>query len=91
MSAQLPTIRLTYGTLEVRGFYRMDLGGWGRRETYKGDDGEVSYEMTHALNGEDMTPPKKTYPTGYDSRCGWCYLNAPHTEAAHDDSVRGRK
>ena len=37
----------------------------------------------HVTGPTDTSPYHFQYPSGYDSRCGWCYLNAPHSEAAH--------
>lgn len=41
----------------------------------------------HAASMDDRSDVKATYPRGYDSRCGWCYLNADHTVDAHTKSV----
>jgi hypothetical protein len=37
----------------------------------------------HLASADDKSPAHMTYPTGYDSRCGWCYLGANHSTAAH--------
>ncbi len=84
----LTTLRLEHGTLEVIGFYRTDLGGIVRSEYWRGDDGTTSYEHSHAKDKDDMTPPHSPSRDGYNSCCGWCYLNAPHTKAAHEERLK---
>lgn len=42
----------------------------------------------HVVSASDHSPQHHTYPTGYDSRCSWCWLNAAHSEAAHLAYVR---
>jgi len=48
-------------------------------------DGAI--RATHCTGPEDTSPVHSTYPTGYDSRCGWCYLNANHTQDEHRANV----
>lgn len=43
----------------------------------------------HLAGRDDDSPAHRTYPTGYDSRCSWCYLHANHTEQAHTAEVAG--
>lgn len=46
----------------------------------------VRYEgggHVHVVSGSDLSPEHRQYPGGYDSECSWCWLNAPHSEAAH--------
>lgn len=38
----------------------------------------------HLAGRDDSTPSHRTYPTGYDSKCSWCWLGAHHSEAAHE-------
>lgn len=60
---------------------RLRGGGWVRDEPGHLSGGDPAY--VHLAGPDDTTPGHVTYPTGYDSRCGWCYLGAPHTTAAH--------
>ena len=66
---------------EILGWRRIDLGGVMQERTYKGERGDLhaaawgDASAYHFING------------GYDSRCGWCWLNAPHTEDAHTASI----
>lgn len=59
---------------------RLRGGGWVR-ETF-GDYGERVASLFVA-GPDDDTPSHLTYPTGYDGACGWCWLNANHSDAAH--------
>ena len=71
-----------YGPTEPRQdviFSQGERGAWRRHEA----DGHV----THVASGTDRTPVHFQYPRGYDSRCGWCYLNATHSEQAHRQEV----
>lgn len=43
----------------------------------------------HLAGPDDASGAHATYPRGYDSRCGWCYLGAPHTDDAHTAKVSG--
>lgn len=45
----------------------------------------------HVATKHDDTPMHQTYQNGshqggYNPACGWCYLNARHSEAAHEQS-----
>ena len=40
--------------------------------------------------GPDDSSPRFTGKTNA-TECGWCYLGAPHTEAAHEEKRRGRR
>ncbi len=62
-------------------FRRLGDGGWIRNEPGHLSSGNPAY--THVLNDTDETPHHATYPTGYKAACGWCWLGAPHSEAAH--------
>ena len=42
----------------------------------------------HVLSRDDHTPEHHMYPSGYDSRCGMCWLGAPHSDALHEDRIR---
>ena len=62
-------------TTEIHYQYRrLELGGVIR---YSGTS------AIHAASFQDRTPEHFTYPSGYDSNCDWCWLNASHTQAAH--------
>jgi hypothetical protein len=41
----------------------------------------------HLAGREDTSEAHRTYPIGYDSRCGWCYLGANHSEDAHQEGI----
>lgn len=61
--------------------------GWVRRTDEWTTGG---YPLSVHLAGcDDTSPVHRTYPTGYDSRCGWCWLNAPHSGDAHAMKVGG--
>lgn len=86
------THRLMYGTLVVGSFDRLDGGGpgraWSRLDLYTPDDGSKPVrERRHCAGPKDESAPHRTHPAGYDSRCGWCYLGASHTEALHAAEV----
>lgn len=59
--------------------------GWVRDEPGELSGGGAAY--LHLADRHDVSPAHVGYPSGYDSRCGWCYLGAPHTVAAHDVKV----
>lgn len=46
-----------------------------------------SRETVHVVNSADMTPVHATYPTGYDARCGGCYLGFAHSTAKHERAI----
>lgn len=58
--------------------YRIDRG-WGRRD----EDGHT----THLAGPDDVSAYHHQYPTGYDSRCSWCWLGYSHSEDAHAASL----
>lgn len=62
-------------------FRRLDLGGIAR-DDYDTDRGRL-VQTVHAARIGDTSPTHSTYPTGYDSACGWCWLGAGHTVDAH--------
>lgn len=37
----------------------------------------------HLASRRDTSPQHLMYPSGYDSRCIWCWLGYAHSEAAH--------
>lgn len=39
--------------------------------------------VVHVTGPEDHSPNHATYPRGYDSRCGWCWLGANHSDEEH--------
>lgn len=61
-------------------FRQVDGRGWVRR-----DEGLLSAGHPNwcHVTGKDDTSPAHSIVNGYDSSCNWCYLNAPHSEAAH--------
>lgn len=48
-------------------------------------DGAVS--GTHSTGPTDCSPRHLCGGAGYDSRCGWCWLGASHTEDEHRRGV----
>jgi hypothetical protein len=71
---------------EIERFDRIDHG-WVRWDRWP-DDGTI--EHLHAAHGNDLSDPwllSQNNHTGYDARCGWCYLGAPHTINAHNWKV----
>lgn len=68
--------------------YRRSAAHWTRRPHIPGAilaNGTPAYE--HCTGPDDHSP---TVVREYDSRCGWCYLGAPHTLAAHVDQIADR-
>lgn len=53
------------------------------------DDGTAWQRRLHAASLDDRSGPHPIHmgPGGYDHRCSWCWLGAPHTELAHEQSV----
>lgn len=60
-----------------------------RYDRYVPDDSPDNAEINQifCLGIGDTSRQKSTYPNGYDSRCGCCYLNFGHTEARHNADV----
>lgn len=81
-----PILQHQYGVTEITGFKRTDhgRGGWIRTErwTSKRDGREVE-EYSHVVSENDMSD---CHGGGYDPKCGWCWLGAAHSEAAHEAS-----
>lgn len=76
-------IRLDYGAVEVLRYESGEGAGYIRRERYIPDDGRPAVlEYSHAASRSDVSPRHRIYPD-YDHRCGWCWLNATHTQDAH--------
>ena len=40
---------------------------------------------THVTGPDDVSAAHRTYPTGYNAKCGWCWLGAPHSADVHTD------
>lgn len=53
--------------------------GWVR---YDGQDVGV-----HLASADDTSPYHLMYPTGYDARCSYCWLNIAHSEDAHAERI----
>ena len=64
-------------------------GALTRSEPGHLNDGTPAY--VHVASVDDFSDATCTYGTtrnrDYDSRCGWCYLGAPHSVAAHDQKI----
>jgi hypothetical protein len=73
------TIATEYATTEILGYDRIDRDGVSRRERVSFSDGRSHVGHRHAASMTDVSGPAP----GYHERCGWCYLNAPHTADAH--------
>lgn len=44
---------------------------------------------TWVTGSNDHTPYHPTYPTGYNPKCGWCWLGYGHSEASHQQRIGG--
>ena len=66
-------------------YHRTDLGGWARLEP--GRDGMGRAVWCHVVSDSDVSPAHLMYPSGYDDRCGWCWLGACHSDLEHDARV----
>ena len=60
-------------------YHRIDKAGWGRTQP---DESKT----IHCAGPNDESPTVIVHKI-YDGECGWCYLNAPHTQDLHDRSV----
>jgi hypothetical protein len=79
-----------YGTYDVAagGFEQCDFGKWLRHDRWVPKDAAARPTMDyfHAAGREDMSV-QHDKSQKYNPACGWCYLNAPHTEAAHAQQI----
>ncbi|WP_069164574.1 hypothetical protein [Nocardia altamirensis] len=76
-----------YGTTEVGPAIDARL----RFDRYTGHgDGVSGVQHIHTAGRTDISDEHSSF-RAYDSKCGWCYLNAPHTENAHIASVDDAK
>lgn len=57
--------------------------------TEPGETSDGSPVIVFLAAAGDTSPAHMTYPTGYDSRCGWCWLGANHSDAAHAAKIEG--
>lgn len=64
---------------------RVESGHHVRRRRWS--DGGLDH--VHLSGPTDTSPVHSTYPTGYRSGCGWCWLGAPHTADAHHLALNG--
>jgi hypothetical protein len=69
----------------VTEYQQTDLGGWVRRG--EGYDGMGRRYWIRVTDSEDVSPVHTSYPTGYDERCGWCWLGAAHSDQEHGARV----
>lgn len=77
-----------HGITVITGFHLIDRDPTGRdEEYYRKADGSMVEETRHCLTRGDNSAPYSYYPTGYDSRCGMCYLNAGHTTERHNHAI----
>lgn len=67
-------------------FRRLEGSSWVRDHVGEITSGGYAL-VVHVVNAEDDSPCHSTYRTGYDSRCGWCYLGANHSTAEHARKV----
>ncbi|MGH9090189.1 MAG: hypothetical protein ACRDZR_02225 [Acidimicrobiales bacterium] len=71
----------------------------GRAQGHRGRGGTTGADRSayvrsdgcHIATRDDTSPEHRTYQHGshqggYDPACGWCYLQARHSEAAHRQS-----
>jgi hypothetical protein len=62
-------------------YFRTERGAYGRRsDEYDGLGRRV---WVHVTGPDDFSPDHVTYPTGYDERCGWCWLGGAHSVDEH--------
>lgn len=67
-------------------YRRIDGRDWVR--DHDGEWTSGGYPLVvHVVDQYDDSPNHRTYPRGYDSRCGWCYLGANHSEREHARKV----
>lgn len=66
-------------------YMRTERGAYARRGD--GYDGMGRRVWVHVTGPDDVSPDHVTYPTGYDERCGWCWLGGAHSDAEHDRRV----
>lgn len=59
------------------------VAGGYTRDPYRGGDGQMY--AVHTTGPNDKSPVHDM--SDYDGRCGWCYLNASHSEDAHAEGV----
>jgi hypothetical protein len=60
----------------------LERGGWVR--DVPGEITSGGYALVvHLADRGDTSAQHVTYPSGYDERCGWCWLGANHSQAAH--------
>lgn len=60
---------------------------WHRLDN-NGHHGTLGHQLVTRVTGpDDYSPVHHTYPTGYDSRCGWCWLGVTHSEDEHARKV----
>ena len=64
-------------------YERTDLGTYVRRGPEDGRDGMGRPVWVYVTHDGDTSSVHATYPTGYDDRCGWCWLGAAHSEDEH--------
>ena len=62
---------------------------WLRDDTWTDPATGDSWPITRwAASADDTTPRHSTYPTGYNARCGHCWLGASHTRALHEANTQ---
>ena len=58
-----------------------------RRTICRMEGGFLRSDGCHVASLTDFSRCHLTYPTGYNPTCGWCYLNASHSEEAHQQAL----
>lgn len=78
-------LEYTYGTAEILRYERVERG-YVRIERYTPHRPlvPVGVEHRHCTGPEDVSIAQSDTDS---TRCGWCYLAAPHTRDAHAQSV----
>ena len=56
-----------------------------RKAIVRHDPGE--YVGIRVVDRNDRSPAHSSYPTGYDSRCGYCWLGGAHSVNYHTQEV----
>jgi hypothetical protein len=87
MEARMATATIheaEYGTFHIAaGGYE----GTRRYEMRAKADGTRTMEGRFCVGRSDVSPPHRTYPSGYSAECSSCWLGFSHTQAAHARSV----
>lgn len=65
--------------------------GWIRYDGWEDKDGHITRTSIHSYDADDTSNSHGNYPTGYHPDCGFCWLNAPHTELFHQCELSAKQ